>query len=411
MTTCALLLTSGDQLLLTGGDQLLLTGCGATVDLRGFALAAITADTSQVLRRLDLYDTDGTTLLVEDLDVVDGNITVTSGAGSRRTATFTVHHDSGAQFVGAEQLWFGKVLKAWRGVVLHDRDDEEWWCQVGELVVEQVRTDHMPADLMQVVAADAMTLLGRAHFAAVALFGAGQPVETVVQDIAAYGGVSKFRVAATGRSLGADWSVEPSTSLADAIQQVCTDHGCEAYIAADGYLTVGVVADPVTSPTVHTFAGGDSGSLVGLTVARSGARLYNHVVVRGESSDRTVPAVWAEAENTEPSSPTRIYDPDHPDLGGIPRTTLTYVSPLITTTTQAQTTADALLTQRAILDLSASIVGLVIPWIDVGQVVAVEDPNPAAGEAAVSRWRLDSFPVPWAPGPVTYQASRVTRVG
>lgn len=380
-------------------------------NLRDLAAAALVADTTRILRRVDLYEVDGATLVLEDVDVVDGSITVSHGAGPRRTCTFTLNGDDGALLPDPAGLWFGKVLKAWRGVILEQRDGEEYWEQVGEFDIEPLDTDHFPADLVKLAGADYMARLARAHFSTVTTFGVGQTVESVVEQIATYGGLTKFRLETTGRYLGAEWQVETTTNLADAIQKVTRDHGCEAIVERDGYLAVRVVPEPAVAPTAFEFTIGPAGSIAGMSVSKSGARLYNHVVVRGESSDPAFPAVWAEAENTEPSSPTRIYDPDHPELGGIPRTTFTYVSPMITTEEQAQTVADALLVQRAILDVKATIAALVVPWLDAGTVVAVEDPNPAPSDPPIARWQLEQFTIPWTLGATDYQGSRAVRVG
>lgn len=372
--------------------------------LAAAALVALTNATSIICRRVDIYEADGVTPWLEDVPTVpEGGITVTDGPGPRRTCTFTLQSDDGALLPDVTGFWFDKILKAWRGVVIPEYDDTEFLFQVFEGQVEPIAGQNFPANTVKVTGSDYAATLARAKYTTVTTFGAGQTVEAVVEQIATYGGLSKFRMEITGRYLGRGWQLETDTTLWDAIQKLCTDHGCEAFFAADGHLVVRVVTPTNEKPTAYAFTTGAAGSLVTLAKSTSAERLYNHVVVRGESSDPAVAPVYAEAENTEPGSPTRI--------AAIGRRTYTYVSPLITTTDQAQDVADAFLAQKAILDIEAQITALVIPTLDAGDVVSVEDPNPAPSEPAVARWQLASFPIPWTLGPVTYQARRAAKVG
>jgi hypothetical protein len=66
--------------------------------------------------------------------------------------------------------------------------------------------------------------------------------------------------------------------------------------------------DPVSSPTVYTFETGQFGNLVSYDRSTDDSRMYNHVAVYGGSTDGTVAPVFAEAINTEPTSPTNVKD-------------------------------------------------------------------------------------------------------
>lgn len=375
------------------------------------AAEAAVAGSTTILRRLDIYEADGVTPFLEDVGVISGNITVSDGSDTRRTCTFTLYNEDGALIPSTDGFWFDKIVKAYRGYRLTSRDDQEVFFQVGEFVVSPINSTSFPVDQIDISGSDYSYVLKLATFSTVTTFSAGQTVEDVVTQIAEYGGISKFATSRTDRVLTADWPIETTDNLWSAIQAICADHGCEAFFSPDGYLVVRVVTEPSLRPSMFTFATGESGSVVDLSKAISSEGLYNHVVVRGETSDVNVEPVWVSVENNEPSSPTHIYDPDAPELGGIARHTYHYTSPLITTEEQATEVANALLVQLAILDIDATLNALVVPWIDVGTVVTVHDPNPSEFETEVERWVVKSFSIPWSLGPVSYTLARAIKVG
>ena len=143
--------------------------------------------------------------------------------------------------------------------------------------------------------------------------------------------------------------------------------------------------DPVTSPTTQTFETGPNvGNLANWSKQTTDARLYNHIVVTGER-EGMVPVV-AEATNTEPSSPTRI--------AAIGDRVYQYVSQFISTNTQAQNVANSFLKIHALEQFDLNFTSLVIPWLEVGDIVEFLDPNPMPGDPY--RFLLSSVNIPLA---------------
>jgi hypothetical protein len=128
------------------------------------------------------------------------------------------------------------------------------------------------------------------------------------------------------------------------------------------------------------------------------ARLYNHIVVVGGSSD-TIP-VSAEAKNTSASSPTSIDK--------IGARVYEYSSSFITTQAQALDVANSLLKIHALEEFELSLSTLVLPWLEVGEIVEFRDPDPNPGDP--TRFLLSSFSIPLVLGKMNPVGKRVTMV-
>lgn len=157
-----------------------------------------------------------------------------------------------------------------------------------------------------------------------------------------------------------------------------------------------VIADAPTAATlpVWTVAAGAGGVLVSAVASSSRSRVYNGVVVRGESASSDVAPVVGVAYDTAASSPTRWGDPADGAWGMRPR--FLYL-PTVTTAAQAQSVASANLARfigaAAALDVSA-VPNPALEALDVIDVV----PDPADPGATVRRHVVDSFTVPLTPG-------------
>ena len=143
----------------------------------------------------------------------------------------------------------------------------------------------------------------------------------------------------------------------------------------------------------------DQGNIATYSKSTADARLYNHIVVTGESSD-TVP-VTGIAENNHPDSPTRI--------ARIGRRTYFYTSSFITTQAQAQEVADRFLKVHALEQFDVNIGAIVVPYLDANIIVDFIDPDPTS--AAPIRFLLSELTMPLDKGVLAATAKRVTIVG
>jgi len=131
------------------------------------------------------------------------------------------------------------------------------------------------------------------------------------------------------------------------------------------------------------------------------ARIYNHIVVTGESGDASTPPVWAQAENTTPTSPTRIAK-----LG---RRTFFFTSAFITTTAQAQEVANRFLKVHALEQFDVSLESLLAPYLDANIVGEFIDPKGSPSDP--TRFLITNLNMPLVLGQMSSTAKRITIVG
>jgi len=114
----------------------------------------------------------------------------------------------------------------------------------------------------------------------------------------------------------------------------------------------------------YQIAGGQGGVMV--TEDRSDTRdqVYNAVSVSANSSDQTVPPLWAWARDNDPTSPTYFYG----DYGQRVRY---YSSQFFTTTSQCQAYADRLLIESLAPNQTLSIGSAPIPFLEAGDPIRV----------------------------------------
>lgn len=150
----------------------------------------------------------------------------------------------------------------------------------------------------------------------------------------------------------------------------------------------------------RVYPGDDTkGNIASFTKKTSSSRIYNHIAVAGEATN-SIP-VFAEATNTEFTSPTRIAE-----LGV--RTYL-FESAFITSESQAQEVADRLLKIHALESYEVTLESIVCPWLEPGQIVTFIDPE--ASPTDPMRYLLSNINIPLKPTPMSANVKRVTIVG
>jgi hypothetical protein len=184
------------------------------------------------------------------------------------------------------------------------------------------------------------------------------------------------------------------------MKEIATAYNYELYFDAQGYLVMRQFQDPATSAPSIIIHTGPDGQLVSFEKSTSDSRLYNHVVVTGESSDSAVIPVSAEAINTDPLSPTNITE-----LGD---RVYEYSSSFITTTIQAQDVADRFLAVHGLEEFEINFESLMLPWLEVGDVIRFVDPNPAPGDPTT--FLLSNLSFPLSLEPMSASGRRITIV-
>lgn len=367
------------------------------------ALAALLAGVTSVYRRVDIYEEDGETPWLLDVPAADGSVSVDGTRSERRVLDLVLGNPNNAIQHGVDGLWYDKIVKPYRGVYYLDEDGERqrWEVPLGEFIVDDLTSQNFPHSITVKGRDYTMKLLDD-KLTASTTFVAGQPIESLVRTLAVNGGISKFLLPSTGRLTGKDFTFEKGTTRWQAINDLAVAYSYEVFFDANGYLVMREFEDPATSPEVFCFTtDSETGTLVKWTKNTNQARIYNQIIVYGNTDGASLP-VHAVAENRDPNSPTSI-----PRLG---RTkSYEYTSSFITETEQAEEVASNFLKVHSLEAYTLGLESLVLPWLDVNEVVGfVVDGQPATDP---TRFLMDSFTIPLRLGTMAPQAKRVQIVG
>lgn len=361
-------------------------------------LAAILGPQTHVIRRVDVYEEDGSTIYMQNVPLVSGSISVDMGRSERRVLDLVLDNTDDSIDHRAGAFWYDKIIKPYRGAVAYDPDTAEpteWEIQLGEFMIDGIRSRNFPHQIA-VTGRDYTKKLLNSKFKYATTFNQGARVADVIKTIAQNGGISKFILPLSSGSLGTDYTFEAGTERWQAISDLAIAFGYEVYFDAAGFMVVRDFQDPITSPIVFSFEIGEAGTLVSWEKASSDSRLYNVIVVKGESS--TVVPYTATAENHEPSSPTSVEE--------IGERVYQYSSPYITSEAQAQEVADKFLRVHSLEEFNLGLESIVLPWLEAGSIIQFNDE-----EGQAMQFLLASFTVPLELASMPLTGKRVTVVG
>lgn len=162
--------------------------------------------------------------------------------------------------------------------------------------------------------------------------------------------------------------------------------GCELFFDPLGRCVMRTVPDPDTAAIAWSYAEGSGAILLGASRKLTREHTYNGVIASGESSAITNQAaapVSATAWDDNPFSPTYY-------LGKFGKKPRLYVSPFITTQTQALSAARAILRQSLGLSEDVAFTAVVNPAHEPGDVVSIY-----VNKAKINaRYVLSGFSVP-----------------
>lgn len=80
------------------------------------AIAALLSPSSNITRRVDIYEENATTPFMLDAPFLDGNVSVDMGRNERRTVDMTFENIDGSLDNYPGGFWYDKVLKVYRGI-------------------------------------------------------------------------------------------------------------------------------------------------------------------------------------------------------------------------------------------------------------------------------------------------------
>ena len=361
-------------------------------------------------RRLDIHNHDGS-LWRENCPLISGSVNVEYGRDERRSGDCEIWLADAN--IGPGGLWYDKVFKFYRGITFgrHHRDPNYaeatlvW--QVGSFMADRI-TEGSESANYRVTFRDLTKRMMLSKLTEAVTFTEGTEIAVVIKALAANSGILDMLVPPTGKQIGKDFTFEAGTSRWEIVKKISSDFGYELYFDHRGWLVMRPFIDPLTAPIYLSLvakraglgANGKRSNVGSYDRSASDERIYNHIIVTAEGTDRTT-VIRAEAENTLPNSPTNIER--------IGRRTLPYNSSFITTQEQAQETANALLAINALEQFSINVGSIVYPWVEVGTTVNFEDDDP--NDNFPSRYLLLSVGIPLGLDQMSLTGSRVTIVG
>lgn len=281
--------------------------------------------------------------------------------------------------------------------------DQVWETQIGEFLIDKITSTHFPREI-QIQGRDYAKRLMGSKFTDAVSFAAGTSIDVVVKAIATNAGITKFNLNAQNAVLGRTLTFDRTTSRWEAISGICTAASIEVFFDRFGFLVTRPYLDPVSSPiSLELSTSSTLGNLVGFTLSSDDTRLYNKVVVTGESqADAANGSIWqGVASNTEPSSPTRISK--------IGERTYFYTSSFFTSDAQCLLWAQTLLSQVALESFELDFTSLVFFWLEVGEILRFTAPS--LSDSQPTRYLLSNISIPLGLESMTGNGKRVTIVG
>lgn len=292
---------------------------------------------------------------------------------------------------------FLRVAFSWLNTVIPLRS---WEVQIGEFMIDRISESHYPHNV-KVTGRDYTKKCLLSKFTQATQFATGQKLETLIGTIAGAAGITKRLLPATGILVGKTFFFERGIDRWSAMKDIANAYNYEIFFDATGYLVLRPYADPaLTAPSVYIETGPD-GIVASYEKSTTDTRIYNHILVTGESSDANILPVWAEAKNESPTSPTSIQD--------IGDRVYEYTSSFIQTKVQAQQVADSFLAVHSLEEFELSFTSLLLPWLEAGDIMGWIDPNPAPGDP--NAFLISSLTLPLELGPMSGLGKRVTNVG
>lgn len=355
---------------------------------------AVYGSVTRVIRQVDIYEQDGTTAFMLDAPLVSGSVNVSMSSSERRTSDLVLYNEGGALDLYPDGLWYDKIIKVRRGAVT---DTESYLGLLGTFMIDRVRVD-AEKNTVQISCRDLTKKLQLAKFVYPTHFPLNEPIENVISAIATAGGVTDMNLPLTGASTHSDWVFETGTERWKAIKDIATAFNYEVYFDESGTLVMKEFADINLDPVAFVFKTGETGNLASFSKTASDQRMKNHIVVIGEAADRT--PIIGVAENNNAGSPTAIAE--------IGRRTDIYDSSFVGSVAQAEQVAQQFLSIAGLEQFEVGLSAVVIPWLDVNNVITFVDPDPAPGDP--SRFLLTDFSIPLELTPMNATVRRVINV-
>jgi hypothetical protein len=312
-----------------------------------------------VVVQLDAYLSGS--LIAEDIEISGGAVTVSSGAGVRRTLDATIVD---------RDLWdtldvVGVELRAYRGVRYPSGDVETVPLGVFSLDSQSISVGPTGGIAIQ-SAPDRWARVQRAAFEQPTASVATNTIKAEISRLVT-GAVSGLTVTTTATSTAVVGPLIWDQDRAAAVSDLATSIGAEAYFDVNGDFVIANAPLLGQAPVWNVDASA-SGVLVSGDRIRDRSRTYNVVVAYPSSLSGASPYAPVVVADTDPTSRTYVSGP----FGRVP---YRYTSPAMTTSGQALVAATALLNRVKAVNAQLNVDAVVHPGLDRGDVITVLTPD------------------------------------
>lgn len=299
-----------------------------------------------------------------DIPILSGDVTLDGSADSRSVLTMTTE-GRGMWPTRASDLLtpYGAEVFVRRGIAFGNGTVE--WVSLGYHRLDTPEQDDAPDGPIRLVARDRMAGIVDGDLTAPVAFPAsssyGQVVEQLVTDVYPWAVIEWD----DGDTQPIGRQVICEQDRYGFLDDLITSLGKTWHWDHRGILVIRSLPDP-TAP-VATVASGEGGVLVSLSRRLTRIGVHNGIVATGQGADTATP-VRAVAVDLNPDSPTYW----HGSFGKVPRF---YSSPLITSPSQAQDAAAAMLRQALGLPYAVDFAAVPNPALEPGDVIRVRYPG------------------------------------
>lgn len=328
-----------------------------------------------VALRVDAYRAGE--LIAENLPISGGAVRVDGSSRVRRTLSVTISDANLAPSTDPASTLspFGTELFVRRGIRYINGQVE--WCPLGWFRIESARVTTSSA--VELTGSDRGVYVQDARFTAATASNTSNRIPAEIERLivdALPSAVVIDRTGSTARTPSIAWEEDRWA----AIDELAAAIGAVVYFDADGQAIIEPVSSIDDAPAWLVDAG-ETGVLVEAETSTTREGTYNAVRASGEPVGDVAP-VSAFVVDDDPNSPT-FYD------GPFGRKPHLYVSPLITTSAQAQSAARAMLDRVRGLSRQLSLTTVPNPALECGDVITVRLPD-----SSVETHLVDGFDIP-----------------
>lgn len=301
-----------------------------------------------------------------EIPVLGGNVKFSATADIRATLSLTT---SWPWPLKASDLIapYGQYVMVERGIAYGNAQRE--WVGLGYYRIDTIEQDETPDGEITINGSDRNAGLKDARFLSPQQFAGtmtnGDLVNSLIWGVYFFAGIIEWDDIAV-RDDTVNRTIIAEDDRLGTLLDLLKSLGKIGYWDHRGIFVIKTPPD-VSGAASWTIDAGQNGVLVEMSRGLTREGVYNAVVATGESSDTTAPA-RAVAYDLNPASPTYYNG----SFGKVPRF---YTSPFITTNTQAQTAADALLRQQLGLPYQVELSSIPNPALEPYDVLEVAYPQ------------------------------------